>query len=279
MMHRALQKAVWSITCSAAMRVLSSHPIVCQEKTRPGIMEIQQAYDQFKYDEVIFLSRQALNAVPPPVQTEQVQIYMYLAYAHISLGQKQEAQKDFEMALDLDPNLKLDPIYVSPKIISIFEEVKNASAAEGIEQRKLISESMLFKKTLQSNAAWRSLILPGWGQFYKGQRAKGITVLAAHTLNVGTLVFAHLRMQQAHDDYLKARDLPTIESTYDRYNKFYKLRKYFALSTAAVWLYAHLDAALTDPSPEKTVNTVAPSSYFGPNMNDDSIGFVYVVKF
>jgi hypothetical protein len=103
--------------------------------------------------------------------------------------------------------------------------------------------------------------------------------LAAHTLNVGTLIYAQLKMQQAHDDYLGARNLSTIESTYDRYNKFYKIRNYFALSTVAVWLYAHLDAALTDPSPRVTKNAQTPSSSLVPNMSDGSIGLVYVIRF
>jgi len=99
-------------------------PITGQEQDRQIIEEIKELYNQFRYDEVIVLCQQALSADPPPTDQEQVYMYTHLAFAFIAIGNSEEAKGAFKSALDLRPNLSLDPIYVSPKIIAIFNEVK-----------------------------------------------------------------------------------------------------------------------------------------------------------
>jgi LysM repeat protein len=49
----------------------------------------------------------------------------FLAYCYVALDQRENAKDSFRQALKVDPDLQLDPVYVSPKIIEIFEEVKN----------------------------------------------------------------------------------------------------------------------------------------------------------
>ena len=50
--------------------------------------------------------------------------YRFLAYSHIALGERDLGKKAFRKALAIHPTLKLDPTYISPKIMGIFEEVK-----------------------------------------------------------------------------------------------------------------------------------------------------------
>jgi hypothetical protein len=50
--------------------------------------------------------------------------YRFLAYSHIALGERDLGMKAFRKALAIHPTLKLDPTYISPKIMGIFEEVK-----------------------------------------------------------------------------------------------------------------------------------------------------------
>ncbi|NIQ39960.1 MAG: LysM peptidoglycan-binding domain-containing protein [Proteobacteria bacterium] len=49
----------------------------------------------------------------------------FLAYSYVALDQPDNAKDSFRQALRVDPDLQLDPVYVSPKIIEIFEEVRN----------------------------------------------------------------------------------------------------------------------------------------------------------
>ncbi len=50
--------------------------------------------------------------------------YRFLAYSHIALGQRNLGKRAFEKALAIHPGLQLDPTYISPKIMKVFEEVQ-----------------------------------------------------------------------------------------------------------------------------------------------------------
>ncbi|MFB0505866.1 MAG: LysM peptidoglycan-binding domain-containing protein [Thermodesulfobacteriota bacterium] len=50
--------------------------------------------------------------------------YRFLAYCHIALGERDLGKKAFEKALAIHPRLELDPTYISPKIMKVFEEVQ-----------------------------------------------------------------------------------------------------------------------------------------------------------
>ncbi|MFQ6077811.1 MAG: LysM peptidoglycan-binding domain-containing protein [Thermodesulfobacteriota bacterium] len=51
--------------------------------------------------------------------------YRFLAYSHIALGERDLGKRAFKKALAIQPRLKLDPTYVSPKIMKVFEEVRS----------------------------------------------------------------------------------------------------------------------------------------------------------
>ena len=50
--------------------------------------------------------------------------HRFLAYSYVALNKREKARTSFKKALQVDPGLTLDPVYVSPKIIEIFQEVK-----------------------------------------------------------------------------------------------------------------------------------------------------------
>jgi len=50
--------------------------------------------------------------------------YRFLAYCHIALGERDLGKRAFEKALAIHPRLELDPTYISPKIMEVFEEVQ-----------------------------------------------------------------------------------------------------------------------------------------------------------
>jgi len=55
----------------------------------------------------------------------------FLAYAYVALNERERAKDSFRKALEVDPELDLDPVYVSPKIMDVFREAK----AEGTVSR------------------------------------------------------------------------------------------------------------------------------------------------
>ncbi len=50
--------------------------------------------------------------------------HRFLAYAYVALNERNKAKDAFRKALEVDPEMKLDPVYVSPKIIEVFQEIR-----------------------------------------------------------------------------------------------------------------------------------------------------------
>jgi hypothetical protein len=164
-------------------------------------------------------------------------------------GNLSQANVQFEQALSIDRTARLDSVYVSPKIIQFFDELKASynSRTKASETEKSIQYRYLLQHDPRPAAALRSMIVPGWGQLYKNDQSKGfILVGATAAVTLATVVF-HFLQEDAHDQYLKATDQNAIEQKYDKYNTFYKLRNNTALLGGAIWLYAFFDALLTEP--------------------------------
>jgi tetratricopeptide (TPR) repeat protein len=161
-------RRLFCLICLCLLSGLITGQASSQRAADSGVEAIKAAYSQFRYAEVISLSLQSLAATPPPSKAEKVEIYTYLAFARVSLGQNEAARKDFEAALGFDPKLTLDPVYVSPKIIDLFNEVRlQLQAQQPAEDTGLDREPGSYD--MRAGAAWRSLVLPGWGQWYKKQ--------------------------------------------------------------------------------------------------------------
>ncbi|UCE18063.1 MAG: tetratricopeptide repeat protein [Gemmatimonadota bacterium] len=253
-------------------------PVHCQEETRESIDKIIEAYTQFQFTDVITLAHQALTTDPPPSEEIRVQIYTYLGFAYTALGENDKAKENFEEALTLDPSLTLDPIYVSPKIIAIFSEAKAAveTSQEKIEREPVQPFPISITKDKRSGGAWRSLLVPGWGQLYKGQKQKALAIFTVHTINLGATLYLHLKMEDAHDEYRRARDPVTIEATYDRYNSYHKKRNYLLIFTALVWISSHIDAAVSQP---KSDVSDGKSTSFIPEITPTSFNLTCSIRF
>ena len=124
--------------------------------------------------------KEGIVLLDPP---EQVTIHKYRAYCLIVLQREPEAKKEFRKALDLDPELDLDPAQVPPKLVAVFREVKTKSALP--EPKK---------------AALRSLELPGWGQWSeKRKSAAGVSAgLVVAGIGVTALEFGYASQAQKY---------------------------------------------------------------------------------
>ena len=110
-------------------------------------------------------------------------------------------------------------------------------------------------------AGIRSGIVPGWGQYYSGQRTKGTLFLVAELAALGATLWADVERQDALDEYEAARrayrnadQVDEIESAYevmlikyDDLDKWHERRRRLAYVAAAVWLANVLDATLLFP--------------------------------
>ena len=167
-----------------------------------------------------------------------------LARAHLLLGivdysenNIQNARSRFVSALQLDPSIKPDPRTVSPKIVSFFGSLQ----AEAVVR----SDADIRYVTIVDNrpaAALRSMVLPGWGQFYKGERTKGFVASTAWVGTSGATVASAIAERRARNLYLDETDPNQVAARFDTWNSRQKMRKTFLASMAVVWLAAYVDA-------------------------------------
>ncbi len=80
-------------------------------------------YFKGKYDEAVTEINSALEKGLKEKE-DRVKAYRFLAYTHVAKEEKEEAKRQFKKALEIDPKMELDPVYVSPKIIEVFSEVR-----------------------------------------------------------------------------------------------------------------------------------------------------------
>ena len=98
-------------------------------------------------------------------------------------------------------------------------------------------------------AGWRSIIIPGWGQFYKKQYIKGSLFLVTELAGISTSMYFHSRYNSnlKHSFETPILDLQ-IEYT-KRANKQKLYRNISIGACAAVWVLNVLDAVLLEGRP------------------------------
>jgi hypothetical protein len=130
-------------------------------------------------------------------------------------------------------------------------------------------------------AAVRSMIVPGWGQFYAEEPGKGTLLLGAAGVAAGGLLWTHLVYRERVDDYDAAReryfnsthyeDLADLRASMVRADKragdAYDLRQGFLYATAACSAISFLDALFFFPSrSEGAFATIRPFGDGGPDL-------------
>jgi tetratricopeptide (TPR) repeat protein len=213
-----------------------------------------QAFRQLEYENAEKIGKQITADFESYTPIELLETHKILGVIAYQDGNLSEANSQFEQALSIDRTAHLDSVYVSPKIIQFFNDLKSnyALRQKSGEIDKTIHYRYLVQPDPRPAATLRSMILPGWGQLYKNDKRKGyVLVSSTATATLATVLF-HFMQKNAHDEYLKATDIETIKQKYDNYNLFYKLRNNTALLAGGIWLYAFFDALLAEPK-EKPV--------------------------
>lgn len=160
-----------------------------------------------------------------------------------------------------------------------YEKRKNRYFFNG--RKKGTLRLTLVPKT-RSKAAIRSLVFPGWGQYYSERKASGIAVsFLQFSSVVGTFV-AHNEYSDAIDKYnssLKTYELnkmhfelrdkywQDVVKKHDQVEDLYNKRDLWIWIAGGVWLYNFLDSMLFFPSFDKDIfNRAVPT--LSANMQD-----------
>jgi hypothetical protein len=107
---------------------------------------------------------------------------------------------------------------------------------------------------------WRSLIIPGWGQFHKGSNIKGSVFLGGTAVLAGGIVYCHSRVNNSRKLAAQTHNADHIRIYQRRISNFSMARNVCIGSVAALYLWNLVDAIVA-PGARRVV--VKPTTDFG----------------
>ncbi len=177
---------------------------------------LQKLYDSGNYFAVIEQAESALKDTNLTPENE-VGVHTILAFCYTALDKPRLAKLEFLEALTIDPNLELDPILTSPKIIKIFQEAKSSFRfLTNVGAQYIVP---LHKKDFMAFA------IPGIWEI-KRENKRGYILLGWSSASALSLGFSHYQCEKYHQEYLDARTPDLIEAKYKDYNRWYQNRAY-----------------------------------------------------
>ncbi len=211
----------------------------------------QAAIENLDYSKVRTLLANFIDQPAGATANELARAHLMLGIVDFSENKSEAARSNFSAAMQLDPSARPDPLTVSPKIVDFFESVRS-SVARRPDQVPIRYVTVADPRPA---AALRSMVLPGWGQYYKGQKAKAIVAGGAWAGAVTGTLIAHRARNRARQLYIDEQNPVLVADRYTVFNNRQKLRNTLAVSAVAVWLISYIDAIAT---PGRTV--IAPYS-------------------
>jgi hypothetical protein len=221
-----------------------------QQKT--DINTIRKSYESFEYNDVIKSADSLLADKSKLNKSDLTELLMMKAVSHYALAEEDKTRKCFIEMLKIDRHTELDSETVSPKIVSLFNEVKNDFIQAIPEDQKFIDNKLADTNQIpndltltrfqdQKNSIIRSFLFPGWGQLYSGNTTKGLIISSAALINLGSMIYFIIDANSKEKKYLNAIDANTISSSYDSYNRSYKTRNILISSMIFIYAYAQVD--------------------------------------
>jgi hypothetical protein len=165
------------------------------------------------------------------------------------------------------------PVTFSQKLYGVYKLVADRGGYERYEttivlvgdQPQTIEFSLVTKTRFK--AAFRSLLIPGWGQMYNGQKWRGALYTGSAVLSLAALFVVDQDFRDKRDDYddmlatynsersiaEKRRLKPILDSRQQDAYDAESSRRVFAGIAAFVWLFNVVDAAVFFPQSSYSV--------------------------
>lgn len=110
----------------------------------------------------------------------------------------------------------------------------------------LSSEYIVTKS--RGDALFRSVLVPGWGQIYNNQDAKGYVFTGVTLGLVGAGVFQRMQSNKTHDEYMKATSKEDATKLYDEMSNQYDQSNLLFMIAGGVWVVNVVDAFISGTS-------------------------------
>ncbi|OGF45596.1 MAG: hypothetical protein A2231_12375 [Candidatus Firestonebacteria bacterium RIFOXYA2_FULL_40_8] len=126
--------------------------------------------------------------------------------------------------------------------------------------------------------AWRSLILPGWGQFYNKDEFKGWLFTISGLGSAAFTVITYTNYSRKYDTYLNQTDINLIEEDYQEANQEYQRFNGMIRLTAGIWALNLLDAVISFDPKKQHAESNDPNAMFCQSNGVDSVKIGYTIK-
>lgn len=196
---------------------------------------LENLYDSRSFEELIKYANDLLEQPDELDETDKAEIHKYLGFSYVIVRRELEAKRNFMEWLKIEPEAKLDPVFVPPNIIRVFD-IALASAAESENFLSATMQRKLDRWPKMRSIVWRSLVFPGWGHYYAGQKNKGVLFISAEILMAGSFAIAQYNYQLAEKSYYSEIDPAKTANKYENYQNNHIFRNVFL--TAAILVYA-----------------------------------------
>jgi hypothetical protein len=201
----------------------------------------QTRYEDGDFDGAELAALRGLRLAADLDELGKLKFHLLLGFVYVARDQRENALQEFNHVLVANPAYDLDPVQTSPKIMEVFRQARNDYLL------KVASEPAVYRmpqSDVRLAASWRSLLAPGWGQFYKKQDTKGSAFAAAQLLSLAALIYMQTETNRRHNEYLGKRAYgdPNIENAYNEYRHAYQVRNVVGYVTLGIYFVNYLDA-------------------------------------
>ena len=213
-----------------------------QLNTSRMMEDIRSAYEELNFTVAEARISEALNEYDqfsPQELSEIHVIYSLILFAQSDLS---AAESQLHLAIELNPTLVLNQLDTPPRLFQLFEEIKQArdDLSEQVSSPGDVRYLIIYDQ--RAGAAWRSMVVPGWGQLYKGEKRKGIILTSLWGIAASGSVIAHLNRIQARDHYRASETQAQTQSRFRTYSNWHKARNNLLLAATGVWVFSYIDA-------------------------------------
>ena len=213
---------------------------------------LRQRLENFDYTGTIILADSLLKYSNNPTASQLIEIYRMRGISEFSLLEDQSARNSFLSILKIDKNYELDSAKTSPKIITFFDGIKKTFIAEYNKQEKYNSAvDSLYSAQIRrrseeninrfKNSMVRSLLLPGLGHLYLGEKPKGIILTTLSSVSLAAVIYFIFDSNNKFDDYEEATDPVVRANNWNLYYDSNRWKNISLVSFAVLWLYSQAD--------------------------------------
>ena len=107
-----------------------------------------------------------------------------------------------------------------------------------------ISSGLVMIKKYPITAAFRSMIFPGWGQFYNDRPKKGGIILGSELLVAGSAISSYILYKQSKAAYDRATQRDLASDKYIEMDQYTQINWISLGVMGGIWLYAVVDSYL-----------------------------------